>query len=50
MTFDKTFEIPFASRLRAIAGALCLYQDKVRIDFPETWQNLFAFSHKHIKA
>lgn len=48
--FGHRFEMPFASRLRAIAGAICLYHQKVRIDFPHDWQDLYAFSEKYIGA
>lgn len=47
LTFDKTFELPFNARLRAIARAITMYRQMVRIDFPATWQDLFRFAEEH---
>jgi hypothetical protein len=48
ITFDKTFEMPFKSRLRAIAGAMQLYHEKVHADFPAFSKDLFAFSRNQL--
>ena len=47
LIFDKTFELPFNARLRAIARAISMYRQMVRIDFPATWQDLLRFAEEH---
>jgi hypothetical protein len=49
LAYDKTFEMPFRTRLRAIAAAIQLYSEKVRVDYPEAARELFAFSTEYIK-
>ncbi|WP_151638865.1 phytanoyl-CoA dioxygenase family protein [Noviherbaspirillum aerium] len=46
--FGSQFELPFANRLRAIAGAIGLYSSRLKLTFPDTWEELQAFADKYI--
>jgi hypothetical protein len=49
LRFDKTLEMPFKSRVRAIAGAIDMYNSSVRADWPEIAGDLFAFSKANMR-
>jgi len=44
LRFDATLHLPFERRLRAIAGAIYLYNRRVPKDFPDVWEAVFDFA------
>jgi hypothetical protein len=44
LIFDKRLELSFKNRVRAIAAAIQVYRQRVRIDYPDLFQDLVAFS------
>lgn len=44
LRFDAAMCLPFEKRLRAIAGAIYLYNRRIPKDFPDTWEAIFDFA------
>jgi hypothetical protein len=44
LIFDQRLELSFRHRVRAIAAAIQVYRKRVRIDYPDLFQDLVAFS------
>ena len=47
LPFGPALELPFATRLEAIAGAIYMYNRRIPGDFPATWEAVFAFARQH---
>ncbi|WP_256081936.1 phytanoyl-CoA dioxygenase family protein [Massilia sp. YIM B04103] len=45
--FWPGLQLPFETRLQAIAGAIYMYNRRIPDDFPDTWESIFQFARQY---